>query len=286
MITLLSLLGYGDALITAALLERAGAASRDIRIVGTAITARVGELLNQPRAPDQILFDDVPAFYALKKHGPMQALRDARTLRGWAQAHAGPGHTLIFEKPPSLRNRWMVAGRGCSVIEIPKRSTVYQDRAEVLAPLLRAEHAFAPVALPAGRARTLLINPSSRIADKALGPQAVHNLVAAAHRRGVAVTLIDVDGSFAAMAADVACYLPKPALADAAQALKVADRYIGPDSFFLHLAYYYRVPELVFFPEGSNYFRPPGLFEQGCGLYLKDLENPALLQARLDWFLG
>lgn len=285
MITLLSLLGYGDALITAALIERAGVAGHRIRIVGTSITAKVGELLDQPRAPDQMLFDEVPAFYALKKHGPVQALKDGLALRRWAQSHTGAGDTLIFEKPPSIRNRWMVSGRGASIIEIPKRTTVYQDRTEVLAPLI-GDHPFPPVALPSGKAATVLINPSSRIAEKALTVGAVRGLVDAARTRGVAVTLIDVDGTFGALADQVERYLLKPALTDAARALKASDRYIGPDSFFLHLAYYYRVPELVFFPEGSNYFRPPGLFEHGCGLYLKDLDSPATLQARLDWFLG
>jgi ADP-heptose:LPS heptosyltransferase len=284
-ITLLSLLGYGDALITAALLERAGSSVEHVRTVGTSITAKVGELLEQPRAPDQVLFDEVPAFYALKKHGPVQALKDALTLRRWSQSHVAPSDTLIFEKPPSVRNRWMVSGRGATIIEIPKHTTVYQDRAEVLAPLI-GNHRFPPVALPTGKAKTLLINPSSRIAEKALTVGAVRGLVEAARVRDIAVTLVDVDGTFAAVAGEVDHYLLKPALADAARALKASDRYIGPDSFFLHLAYYYRVPELVFFPEGSNYFRPPGLFEQGCGLYLKDLENPATLNPRLDWFLG
>lgn len=285
MITLLSLLAFGDNLITASLLERAGTAANDIRVVGTKVTKQVAELLNHPYPVSHTLFDDVPAFYELKKSGMRKGFGDALLLRRWALSNLGPGDTVMFEKPPSPRNRWMVAGTGCKVIEVPKRATAYEDRALAFAPII-GRQVWSDVVVPDHRAKTLLINPSSRQRYKELSQSDLQWLIAQANFRGIETTLIDIDGSLGSFASSVARYLARPKLVDAALALKAADRYIGPDSFFLHLAYYYGVPALGFFPSGSHYFRPPGLFEQGCGLYLSDLENRKLLQHKLEWFLG
>jgi len=284
--TLLLLLGYGDTLITASLLEQAGAAASGIRIVGTGLVPRVAEVMRHPIRVDEVIFDEMPAFYTVKKRGIRAALADIQAFRRWSQTGLAAGSTVVFEREPKLRNRALVAGRGCRLVEVAKQDTAYADRARVLSALLGCDIALPPAPLGASPARSLLINPSSRVPAKALSPAVVERLTRQARAAGVDVVLIDVDGEYAGLRSQVSEYQLKPRLADAVATLRRVDRYLGPDSFFLHLAYYYRIPALAFFADDNHYFRPPGLFESGAGMYLRDLDDQALIEQKLVWFLG
>lgn len=284
MIYVLSLLGFGDCLITYSIIERAGYQGDSIRIIGTEVTKQVASLVRSPPPLESIIFSDVPAFYAVRKHGLARALNDALTLRRRIKAITKPGDTVFFEKPPGIRNRWMVAGLGLTVLEVPCDTTAYLDRARSLAPVV-GECSVRTTALPHQRARTLLINPSARIASKQLPIAAVRRIIQVSMERSLGVTLIDVDGTYAELEGNVSTYVKSPSLSEAARALRDSDRYIGPDSFFLHLAHYYGVPSLAFFLDKNSYFRPPGLQESGYLLLLDDLSDHKLVNKKVTEFL-
>ena len=102
---------------------------------------------------------------------------------------------------------------------------------------------------------------------------------------GTEVCLIDVDGRYAVLQSRIHTYLRRPSLNDAVMALREADRYIGPDSFFMHLAYYFRIPFLAFFRPTDMYFAPPGMLKQGNYITFSDAAHKDQLRRKLRTFL-
>jgi hypothetical protein len=281
LIHLASILGYGDSLISLSLLERAAGAG--VRVLGSGVTQSVSGLLRNPVALDKLLFDDVAAFYVLKERGPLAAARDLLRFRRWARRTLTGADTLILENN-DRRNRWIVPAGGCTVIEVPRSTTAYQDREAALWPFLGAQP-WPLAAVQGAVARRLLINPSARAHTRVLPMHIVAKALRAAAEVGAEVCLIDVDGGFAKLRAQVKTYLRAPPLAAAAAALREADRYFGPDSFFMHLAYYHRVPQLALFHPENIYFMPPGMKEQGQYLYFSEAADSKRLGEKLRQLL-
>jgi hypothetical protein len=274
---LASILGYGDCLISLSLLE--GIESTPVQVVGSAIVRQVAPLLRQPPPAAELDLSGHAAFYLMRSTSPLAAWRDFRAFRRWSTHTLKPGDTLILEKP-DRRNRFLVP-RGCRVVDVPRTGAAYADRAAVLEPWIgRRELAPAPAAQD--RPRSLLINPGARMRFRMLPPEVVEQALRLAAEGGVAATLVDVDGSYAHLAALARSYLRSPPLAESAAALRAADRFLGTDSFFMHLAYYYRVPQLAFFHAADIYFTPPGLAEAGGRYFFGDIADRKRLQASLN----
>jgi len=281
---LASILGYGDSLITLSLLERAGRAASNVCVVGTAVTRATADLMHGPPPIAEELFADVAAFYVIKQRGIAAALHDLLRFRRWAQDRLSPADTLVLEKRDP-RTRWLVPKGACTVVEVTRGKSVYIDRETVLRPYIGEQH-WQPCARPWRRGERLLINPSARASSKNLPTKLVEASLQVAAAIGTKVCLIDVAGHYEALRTHVDRYLRSPSLRDAALALRESDRYLGPDSFFVHLAYYYRVPFLAFFRATDTYFAPPGTSEQGNYVYYPDAVNEEHFRGKLHWFLS
>jgi hypothetical protein len=282
-IVLVSMMGYGDSLITLSLLERAGAAAQEIRVAGTGVTAAVSALLRRPAPPlHRQLFADVAAFYVVRERGPLRAAADFARFRAWSRG-LGPGDTLIFEKA-DWRHRWLVPRHTCRVLQVPRATTAYADRERSLRPWL-GEQPWPGAPAPRGTARRLLINPSARARDRELGRPVLDAALRLAAEAGTEVCLLDPQGRHEWLRTHVHSYLGGAPLSEAAAALRESDRYLGPDSFFMHLAYYYGKPQLALFHPHNMYFLPPGLSESGEYLHFGQAQG-APLQAALRRLLG
>lgn len=283
MIYVATLMSYGDCLITLSLIEKAGPAASEFRVIGTAVTRAVAGLMRRPPPMSAEIFDDVAAFYNVRTRGVAAAIRDLVHFRRWAGHSLGATDTLILEKG-GLRNRLLTSRRWCSVIEVPRAMGAYVDRERALRPFL-GKLPWQPNPVARGVAHRLLVNPSARMETRVLSNSVIESVLNIASECGSEVCLIDVDGRYQALESRVHTYMEHPSLADAAAALRHADRYIGPDSFFMHLAYYFRVPYLAFFWPTDMYFAPPGLLEGGNYITYADAADANLLRAKLRMLL-
>jgi hypothetical protein len=284
MIYIFSLLGYGDCLITLSLLEQQPLmAKAKCVVVGTQVTVRVAALMRDPPSSILSILPDMASFYALKKQGPFRAFADAVAVRKWGRQTLTSDDMLLFEKN-DWRSGWLTPRKVAAVYKVPRRENVYVDRAQVLqnfcGPLI-----LSPCETSSSRLKRLLLNPSSRQRSKILGAPIINAILAAAQDASVEVCLIDVDGTFKAWCDQVATYCSAPKLKDSAALLDAADCYIGPDSFFMHLAYYRKVPFFGFFQRGNVYFAPPGMLDAGNYAYFDEAQDISKLQIKLSKFL-
>lgn len=285
MIYLFSLLGYGDNLITGALLESFCLSPTRFRSIGTGVTARVWAILNRPIQPHEILFSDVPAFYTIRNSGVWAAICDLRKARAWASASLVSSDQVVFENTSRWRHQLLLGQVDCTVLETRRLTTAYMDRLNTLKPYIggfRWERAVEPV----GSGQRLLINPDARSADRRLPTRMLDSVVNTAKACGTAVAMIDRYGEYRKFENRVEHYLLDPTFKEAVVALQNSDRYFGPDSFFMHLAYYLRIPQVAVFHRKWTYFRPPGLLEQGAVLYFDELENDEYIGEKVSWLLA
>jgi ADP-heptose:LPS heptosyltransferase len=253
----LSLLSFGDNVISLNLLSRL----RDtagMTIVGTAHTRQIADFFPGLNAPILTDFDRVPAFYDVRKHGMLAALRDAARFRRRMAPRVEPGDSLIVEQP-GLRSRMLAAFGGARVFEPRRDRNVYEDRRELLQKIFAQAIAVDDAPRLSQSVRRVTINPASRVERKVIPPRIVALLITDLCNRGIDVTLIDPDRRHGALANRVNHYHVETTLTQAVALVTQADLYIGADSLLIHLAYCCRVPSIVLFNETNLYFAPPGV---------------------------
>lgn len=279
-----SVLGYGDALITLALARQAAPQLRGLELVGTPITRRVlHEILEWPELPFTELLPDHAAFFRLREAGLTAGLRELARCRRWARTTLRPDDRLLLEKS-DLRNRFAFGAGPATLLQPPRALPTYAARATLWGraagvDLVLAESRF--VAPP----RRVLVNPAARAPHRTLGIDAVQNLVRVFAEGGAAVTLIDPEGRFAAARTEFAQYVGRVSLREATSLMRAHDLYVGPDSFFIHLAYYCGLPFLAVLPQAGFDFRfaPPGTERLGHTLTLAQAADPQALREVLRW---
>ncbi len=284
MINILSVLGYGDSIITAMILELCGYDSinknLDVRVIGNNNTAVVWNILGlQPHA-NIIAFDDIPAFYDLKNSNLVGIVRDFYQFRRILNT-LRDGDILFFEKPSEIRSNLLLKGSSLLPVFVPQKNNAYLDRAKVLGDLFSKKITFPEAHKPKCPAKSVLINPSARQKSRVLDFNTINILIEISCSLGVEVTLLDFYGNLSSFESKVAHYEYRPVLEKSIELLKNSDRYIGPDSFFVHLAYFFKVPQLAFFKSSWIYFCPPGLLDQDGVYYFEDINKHDLLKSKL-----
>lgn len=275
-------MAYGDCLITLSQLEQATASEDRWQLIGTGVTRRVSQLLRRPLPVAELLADKA-AFYTIKERGPAAAVSDFLRVRAELKKRCAPGDRLAFERR-DLRNSALIPP-GCSGVFAPRSQSAYDDRRALVQALLGTTTDWAPVGAPALPVRRVTINPCARYRRRWLSRELIDNVVRLTQERGWQLTLIDPCGQYAAWASQVQTYLPRPDLTVAAQALRDSDLYLGPDSFFIHLAHYYRVPHFGFYYPDHQYFLTPGMRELGNFLGFGQAREYPLLEHGVRSFL-
>lgn len=286
MLYLMSILGYGDSLITGSILEYGLARRRrELRTVGTGITKSSWALLRAPLAPDIILFPDLPAFYSIRERGAAAATRDVMAIRRWARRNLTRWDTVILEHPDRLRGFIIMGSLGRRLVAPALRDSAYRDRSDFLARELGCEYVWKPAKPASGAARRLLVNPRGRAKSRAIPVPAVRAIVRVAKHLQCEMTLLDPYGHYVELKTEVGKYITKQPLPEVSEALRAADRYIGPDSFFSHLAYYFGVPQISIFSRSWLYFVPPGLSEAGGVVFEDEVADECYWERKLERFI-
>lgn len=273
-------LAYGDCLLTLSQLElRTG--SPDWRIIGTAVTRRVAELLDHP-LPVHEMLPDKAAFNTIKERGISAAVRDYLHVRRELPRLTRAGDVLVFERA-GWRNRGLVpAGR--QAIYAQRSDSAYADRRDLVQSVFGGSFEWRAARRPADGVRQVLVNPCARYRRRWLSGAVVDNIIRLCAEHGWRLTLVDPCAEYGMHAASAARYIANPQLSEAAARLREADLYIGPDSFFLHLAYYYGVPHFAFFYTDNLYFMTPGMRELGNWATFAQAETYSELAPRVAAF--
>lgn len=286
MIYVMSILGHGDSLITGTILERDLGRQSGVKAVGTEVTRRSWALLRHPLSPDFVLFPEIPGFYSVRENGVVAATRDIVRLRHWARRHMRRGDMTIFEHHDKRRNFLIMGGLGRRLVAPRKRSSAYWDRSECLGRELGIIHEWKASQPVCGPGKQLVVNPRGRHKSRALSVGAIRSIARVAKGLECSVTLLDPHEDYAGLETEVDAYERKQPLHDAAQVLRGADRYIGPDSFFSHLAYYFGIPQLSVFRRTWLYFVPPGLSDAGGVVYEDEMTDESFWEKRVEHFIG
>lgn len=283
MLFISSAMAYGDCLVTLAQLESLPPDARPYRLLGTTITSRVAQSLRHPLQSLDML-PDKAAFYTIKERGPRAAVADFISMRRSLRQLLQPGDQLAFERR-IIRNRLLVPP-GCEPIYAPLSGSAYADRKSLVQSLFGTSMDWMPAAAPEQKLRKVLVNPCARYNDRRLSAAMLDNLVEVARLRHWELALLDPCGCSNEYRERVSSYRQQTSLPQAVELMRSSDLYIGPDSFFVHLAYYWRVPCLGFFFPHRLYFLPPGAREVGGYCSFDDATSFSRLIAALDRFCG
>lgn len=260
MIYHLSLLSFGDNLISLSLLAKLRDKS-EITVVGTALTQRIAQFVPELDIPILVVSETVPSFYDVRKRGMFAAFEETLRFRKQLARLTGPEDGIIFEKS-DLRRRLLLSSKHRRVWVPTRRGNVYEDRRDVLKAVFRNEIPLEMAHQLRQRPRTVTINPSSRVQEKALAPRVLASVVSYLRRLEIDVRLIDPDRHHAALRRHVSSYYTGTTLEEAVSLVERCDLYIGADSLLVHFAHYRGTPLLVLYNDTNLYFAPPGVEAQ------------------------
>lgn len=285
--TYVSILGYGDALISLQLLQKTSPFPAPLQIAGTHITQEVQSTIVGSTYPLVEVLPDHAAFFRARKARLHQSIRELLAVRKWAESTLGPDDMVLFEKPDP-RNSLML-GRCKAHMVAPKRSTsIYIDRQRMLQELTGCNFALPDCMQPLAAPSSVLINPSSRVFEKEFSSTVLRNLLNIFRRRGMSISITDPDSKFVDIEDQFDQYYGRLKLPEAIRVMREHDLYIGPDSFFIHLAYYLRVPFIALVPNANFnfYFAPPGSIRLRNFISMPKADDLAHLTDAIGAFVG
>lgn len=278
MIYWFSLLGFGDALISASMFEKLGK-TESVRLIGTKATCLVSQLI-QDKTNIYPLMKDTPWVFNIKQRCPFSYGSDFYKMRKFIASSTNTQDILFYEHPSRWRTLLLCGPTNRAMFNIRRANNAYIDRASAIQPYLGnicwppAPRLYAPV-------RSLFINPSARFKDRVIPNEAVRFILEKANKARIVTTLVDVSGQYGNLKSTADNYVPHPKLRDSAAQLKNSSFYIGPDSFFSHLAYYYGIPQMGIYKRSNLYFCPPGLLQNGGVFYFENINNRLELESKL-----
>ena len=286
MIYVASVLGFGDSLITLSLLEKVpSGAAKPAVVLGTKVTTEVANtLVSADWWERRTIFERIPGFYDLRVRGGVTAMRDFATFFRFARKNLTGSDVLMLEKA-DWRAPLLSLGHGARVVAAGGGSA-YQGRKALVEELFGTTIRLAPCGRPATWPRRVVVNPSARHESRCLSDDLLRRMLAFLHEHGSQVVLVDPTGRYRPFANDVDEYLLAPGLGAAAASVRQGEFYIGPDSFVLHLAYYYGKPFFTFFLPDWFYFAPPGTLELGNYAVLDSSLDAEVVVARMRSLFG
>ncbi|WP_187860508.1 glycosyltransferase family 9 protein [Helicobacter pylori] len=247
------LLALGDNLITLSLLEEiASKQQQPLKILGTHLTLKIARLLECEKHFEIIpLFEDVPAFYDLKKQGVFGAMKDFLLLLKAIKKHQIKH--LILEKQ-DFRSASLAA---FIPISAPNKEikNVYQNRQELFSQIYGHVFDHSPYSMNLKTPKKILINPFTRSIEKNIPLE--HLQIVLKLLKPFCVTLLDFEERYAFLQNEAAHYRAKTSLEEVKNLILESDLYIGGDSFLIHLAYYLKKNYFIFFYRDNDDFMPP-----------------------------
>ncbi len=247
------LLALGDNLITLSLLkEIASKQQQPLKILGTRLTLQIAKLLECEKHFEIIpIFENIPAFYDLKKQGVFLAMKDFLWLLKAIKKHKIKH--LVLEKQ-DFRSAFLAK---FIPITTPNKEikNVYQNRQELFSQIYGHVFDNPPYPMNLKNPKKILINPFTRSIDRSIPLE--HLQIVLKLLKPFCVTLLDFEERYAFLQNETAHYRTKTSLEEVKNLILESDLYIGGDSFLIHLAYYLKKNYFIFFYRDNDDFMPP-----------------------------
>ncbi|WP_104713909.1 glycosyltransferase family 9 protein [Helicobacter cetorum] len=250
------LLALGDNLITLSLLkEIANKQQKPLKILGTHSTLKIAKLLEcEKHFEITPIFENVPAFYDIKKQGVFLAMRDFYSLLKAIKKH----HIkhLILEKQ-DFRSSLLTKIGGIQISTPPPQEikNVYQNRQKLFSQIYNHVFDSTQYSISLENPKKILINPFTRENYRNISLE--HLQIVLKLLKPFSITLLDFEERYLFLKDEVAHYYTKTSLEEVKNLILESDLYIGGDSFLIHLAYYLKKNYFIFFYRDNDDFMPP-----------------------------
>jgi len=273
----ISLLALGDNLISLSLLEQV---DKTVKIIGTKHTKNVAKLMGLENKFDiKVIFNDIPAFYDIKKQGVIRAVQDFYKFIKYIKTHNIK--EIIFEKKDF---------RGCLVSFYAKvkvyyscnvNKKVYENRQELINRVCKQSIDIKSYPLKIENPKVILINPLTRVELRSINHNHLKYIIDILKENRYEIYLIDIENRYEEFRNEVTHYFTNTTLEDVKQLILKSDLYIGGDSFLIHLAYYLKGNYFIFFYRDNDYFLPPNIEDD---FYIKAHECDSFKKTLYDKF--
>jgi len=251
----ITLQALGDNLISLSLLEQLNI---KVNILGTKHTKNIVKLIELESKFDiQVVFNDIPAFYDIKKHGILKATVDFIKFIQYLKINNI--EEIIFEKK-DFRS-FLVSLVTNTKIYYPNNliPKVYENRKELIENIYRQPINLNRYILKIENYKKILINPLTRVDVKNIKNSHLNFIINEFSKYDYEIYLIDIEKRYQEFENKVQHYLTNTTLDDVKQLIKGCDLYIGGDSFLIHLAYYFRKNYFMIFYRDNDNFLPPNI---------------------------
>jgi len=250
-----SLLALGDNLISLSLLKQLNG---KIDIIGTKHTSNIVKLMQLENKFNIVeIFDDIPAFYDIKKKGIIRAIVDFYKLIKYINTQNF--NELIFEKK-DFRTILISFLTNVKIITPNCRNiNVYKKRKELIENVSHKKISFYNYKLKLCNPKKVVINPLTRVELKNIKDKHLEYIINILNKNNYEIYLIDIENKYNKFKSLVKYYLTDTTLEDVKQLISQSDLYIGGDSFLIHLAYYLQKNYFIIFYIDNDDFMPPNI---------------------------
>lgn len=245
----------GDNLISLSFLEQI---DEKIHILGTNYTKNIAKLMGAKNNFDiQLVFDDIPAFYDVKKQGVWAAIKDLYKFVEYIKNNNI--QEIIFEKK-DFRG-FLISFLCKSKIYEPNNLTlkIYDNRKELIEKIYNQSISLNHYTLKIQNPKIIVINPLTRVELKNIKHHHLIYIIEELKKFDYEIYLIDIEKKYEEFENIVQYYLRYTTLDDVKKLIQRCDLYIGGDSFLIHLAYYLKRNYFVIFYRDNDDFLPPNI---------------------------
>ena len=251
----LSFLALGDNLISLSMLEQL---DDKVKILGTKHTQNVAKLMGIENKFDiKIVFDDIPAFYDIKKQGILKAIKDFFNFIKYIRSNNITG--IVFEKKDFRSSLISLLTKANIYYPNNLNLNVYENRKELISTVYKQSINMNSYALKIENPKMILINPVTRAEVRNIKCNHLKYIIDILKKNGYEIYLIDIEKKYIEFERVVDKYLTNTSLDDVKQLIKKCDLYIGGDSFLIHLAYYLKRNYFMILYRNNDDFLPPNI---------------------------
>ena len=255
MINIFLFQALGDNLISLSILEQL---DREVKIVGTKHTKNIINLMDTEKSSDiKILFEDIPAFYDIKKQGIKNAITDF--FKFIKYINDNKINELILEKK-DFRSKLLSYFTKAKIYtpNILNRN-VYKNRIEIISQIYNQDLHFQNYNLQLNNSKIIIMNPLTRELFRNINTNHLEYILNILKKQDYIIYLIDFEHKYKEFSNKVSFYLTNTTLFDMKNLLNKCDLYIGGDSFLIHLAYYLKRNYFMVFYRDNDDFLPPNI---------------------------
>jgi ADP-heptose:LPS heptosyltransferase len=245
----------GDNLISISLLEQL---DEKINILGTKHTKNIVKLMNlEDKFNIKVIFNDIPAFYDIRKQGVFKALKDFSKFVKYIRNN--DISEIAFEKKDF---RSIMVSFLTNVKVHPTDNTnpkVYENRKENIEKVYKKKIVLNKYLLKIYTSKVIVINPLTRVEFRNIKHNHLKYIIDELNKNDYEVYLIDIEKKYQEFESEVQYYLTNTTLNDVKKLILKSDLYIGADSFLIHLAYYLKRNYFMIFYRDNDDFLPSNI---------------------------